>query len=266
MTSHLQQPIEIPLPEAAHRWAQMFASKQLDVPSGKQVYYNTLSVFAVDEYLQQLGIATDLQGSDSWYPGLTSRPDAADLKLPNIGKIECRPIFAEDVRLQLPESIPSSNIGYIAVQLNDALDTAVLVGYSPILKDDLERSIDFDELKPMADLANYLGKIRDGYSVFDTQADSEIITTLLSQIDTYLLSSFIAKSVSIHENKSISSIGKRIQIQTLLNSTSLAGSQRTTGHHLSDEIVNQENHIRSLSTAWLEILNGVWEQGTPDVS
>jgi Protein of unknown function (DUF1822) len=256
MTSNSQQPILIPLPEAAHRWARIFASKQLDVPSGRKVYLNTLSVFIVDDYLQELGISTDLEGSDSWYPGLTTRTDAADLELIDIGKIECRPLFAEDTKLQLPESIPSNVIGYIAIQLNDALDTASLIGYSPILSDINNKSIDLKDLQPIADLPNYLGKIRDGYSILDSETDNPVITELLAEIESSLLSSFVAQCRRIYEDGNITPRGKKLQIQTLLDPSLLAGSQKSKAERETD--YNKQEKIRNLAASWLEILDRIW--------
>ena len=262
MTSNPQQPIAIPLPEAAHRWAQIFASKQLDVPSGKQVYFNILSVFAVDDYLQELGISTDLQSSDSWYPGLTTRTDAADLELIDIGKIECRALFGEDTSIQLPESLPSNAIGYIAVRLNDALDTATLVGYSPILSDIEARSIEIQDLQPIADLPNYLGKIRDGYNALDPDTDSPVIIALLAQIESSLLSSaeFVAQCTRIYNNNDLTPRLKKIEIQALLNPSLVAGNQKGHSRGQSDSDPTKKDEIRNLAAGWLEILDRIWAE------
>jgi hypothetical protein len=260
MTSNPQQPIAIPLPEAAHRWAQIFASKQLDVSSGKQVYFNTLSVFAVDDYLQELGISTDLQGSDSWYPGLTTRPDAADLELIDIGKIECRALFGEDISIQLPESLPNDAIGYIAVRLNDDLNTATLIGYSPILTDIEARSIDIQDLQPIADLPNYLGKIRDGYNALDPDTDSPVIIALLAQIESSSLSAFVAQCKQIYDNSELTPKFKKIEIQALLSPSLVAGNRKSCNREQPDSDPNKKDEIRNLAAGWLEILDRIWAE------
>ncbi len=258
MTSHPQQPIAIPLPEAAHYWAQIFASKQLDVPSGKQVYFNTLSVFAVDDYLQELGISTDLQGSDSWYPGLTTRPDAADLELIDIGKIECRALFGADTSIQLPESLPSNEIGYIAVRLNDDLNTATLIGYSPILNDIKARSIDIQDLQSIADLPNYLGKIRDGYHALNPDTNSPVIIALLAQIESSSLSAFVAQCKRIYDNSELTPRSKKSEIQALLNPLLVAGNHKGHNREQPDSDLSKKAEIRNLAAGWLEILDRIW--------
>jgi Protein of unknown function (DUF1822) len=154
---NLQQSIPIELPEAAHAWARLFSSKQADVPRGKQVYLNTLSVFAVDDYLQSFGIRTNLEGSNSWYPSVMTPENSADLELFGIGKVECRLVLPTQTELVLPNSARFDRIAYLAVRLDEFLESVSILGYLPHEPNrDFNCAIDLSALQPIDNLTNYL--------------------------------------------------------------------------------------------------------------
>lgn len=95
----------------------------------KQVYLNTLAVSAVNFYLQCLGIETDLESSDSWNPLMQHLLDVADLCIPPLGKLECRPILPTHRMLYVPPEVWSDRIGFIGVAFNESLTEATLVGF-----------------------------------------------------------------------------------------------------------------------------------------
>jgi hypothetical protein len=123
------QTITVLLDKHAHRYARQFAAEQASVEKGKQVYLNTLAVCAVQTYLKWLSIPTALDRSDCWHPGLRAIFDVADLVLPQIGKLECRPIIAGDRVLVLPPEAIDNRIGYLAVQFHEELDRVELLGF-----------------------------------------------------------------------------------------------------------------------------------------
>ena len=92
----------VPLGAEAHRLAQQFCRKQSDRTKAKQVYLNTLAVSAVNFYLQCIGIETNWKGSLSYSSVFQSLMDVADLEIPKLGKLECRPVLAETNILYLP--------------------------------------------------------------------------------------------------------------------------------------------------------------------
>jgi hypothetical protein len=55
----------------------------------------------------------------------------ADLVLPNIGKLECRPVLPGEIAFTLPPEVTTDRIGYVAVQFNRQLDSVQLVGFAP---------------------------------------------------------------------------------------------------------------------------------------
>lgn len=130
MNSQENQFLEVPLGIEAHYRASEFASEQVNVEKSKQVYLNTLAVYAVHRYLKWLGVKTDLTQSDSWHPILRNRWNVADLVINIIGKLECRPVLPGETTVSLPPEIRDNRIGYLAVQFSENLDTVQLLGFT----------------------------------------------------------------------------------------------------------------------------------------
>jgi Protein of unknown function (DUF1822) len=247
---------EITLPPEAHRWAQLFASKQSDVPTGKQVYYNTLSVFAVDDYLHTLGIATNLEDSDSWYPGLTSPPDSAELKLVDLGAIECRPVLATATEVVLP--FPGNEIAYVIVQLSAALDSVTLCGYAQA---NTTGTIDLNNLRPIEDLPNYLGKLRDGFDrleIIDLERLDPLMSEFLAEVSAREMLSLLARSLPIYESDARER-SKKLEFQQLLGSNFATTSVKKSANIEEQQLeeLQQADKIRDLAAGWLEILNQI---------
>ncbi|MBW4665972.1 MAG: DUF1822 family protein [Cyanomargarita calcarea GSE-NOS-MK-12-04C] len=130
MNSTQPQRLSVPISKNAHRWAEEFAGEQ-DTPSkGKQVYLNTLAVYAVHSYLKWLNIETALNQGDSWHRCLRAIFDVADLVLPGVGKLECRPVLPQELGIILPTEVMQDRIGYMAVQFNQQLDSVELLGFA----------------------------------------------------------------------------------------------------------------------------------------
>lgn len=119
----------VPLRHEAHRLAKQFATEQVTPQKGKQVYLNTLAVYAVHSWLKLLQIETDLGQGDSWHLGKRAFLDVADLVLPGIGRLECRPILPGETIFSLPLEVTDDRIGYVAVRISESLDEARLLGF-----------------------------------------------------------------------------------------------------------------------------------------
>ena len=123
--------LQIPLGKDAHQKAEEFAAEQDNLDKGKQVYLNTLAVYAVNNYLKWLSIETALHQSDSWNWSTRTFFDIADLMLPNVGRIECRPVLPGEEVVVLPQEVTQERIGYIAVRFNKQLDFVEILGFVP---------------------------------------------------------------------------------------------------------------------------------------
>lgn len=129
MKTSLPDSIPVALDQQAHRYAAQFAAQQTNVLKGKQVYLNTLAVCAVQSYLQWLSIYTRLDLGDCWNSGLRAMFNVADLVLPNIGKLECRPILPGQEQITVPLETLSDRLGYVAVHFDEQLKQVGLKGF-----------------------------------------------------------------------------------------------------------------------------------------
>ena len=125
------EPICISLTSEAYAAAEVAYEKQ--VPSRRQqTYLNVLAIHAVQQYLQWLAIPTDWGECDSNDPTLRRFLDVADLEVKGCGRLECRPVLPGVETLNIPSEVQSDRIGYIAVQFDEALETATLLGFTKI--------------------------------------------------------------------------------------------------------------------------------------
>jgi hypothetical protein len=174
--------IPIKLNNQAYSDAKKFAGEQATVEKGKQVYLNTLAVYAVDSYLKWMDFETDITQGDCWNPIIRSIFDVADLVLPGIGKLECRPVLPGETTINLPPEVMSDRIGYIVVQFEEKLDKVNLLGFCPL--DDSENTredIEISQLKSLEEMTEYLGDLEDISLSSDNFSNFSRLSVNLSQ-------------------------------------------------------------------------------------
>lgn len=120
----------ISLALTAHRQAERFRQHHGQAHKAKQVYLNTLAVYAVKEYLDYMGIETDLEASSSWSPIQQALMDTATLQVVGCGSLECRPILPNTTHLEWPPETSNESFGIVAVQLDPSLRSATLLGFA----------------------------------------------------------------------------------------------------------------------------------------
>ena len=147
----------VPLSSSAHHLAEQFCRKHCNQKKAKQVYLNTLAVSAVNFYLRCMGIETNWEGSQSRNPVMLSILDVADIEILNLGKLECRPVLPQDQIIHIPSEVWSDRIGYVAVQLDQSLKQATLLGFSQTAGDG---ELPISELRSLEDLLEHLRQIR----------------------------------------------------------------------------------------------------------
>lgn len=153
MTTSLDSTLNVLIEPEAHRYAMMFAAEQASPAKGKQVYLNTLAVYAVRTYLNWLSVPADLSGSDCWHRGLRAMFDVADLVVPGVGKLECRPILPDDQEMLVLPRAEGKRLGYVAVRLSEDLQQAELLGFIPaksLDRRDIE-AIPLNQIQPLED-------------------------------------------------------------------------------------------------------------------
>lgn len=140
----------------SHRLAQQLAAQIGDRPKAKQVYLNTLAVYATKFYFSCLGVTTDWSNSHSWNRVWQNLMDVADLEIPNIGRLECRPVLPEVQVVCIPPEVWSERIGYVAVQLDSLLAEATLLGFVQTVATE---ELPLNQLKPLEQLPAHLRAI-----------------------------------------------------------------------------------------------------------
>jgi hypothetical protein len=152
-TIHHLSTFQVPLTKLAHQSAQHFYHQHSEPQKAKQVYLNTLAVYAVNYYLQCFGIETDLEASDSYNPILQTLANVGDLVVKNKGKIECRSVLPNSQTCWIPAEVRAERIGYIAVQFNATLTEANLLGFVPQVTNE---ELPLSQLQSLEDLLEHL--------------------------------------------------------------------------------------------------------------
>ncbi|NEQ51379.1 MAG: DUF1822 family protein [Leptolyngbya sp. SIO3F4] len=109
--------------------AQQFSRDHIHPAIAERVRRNTLAVWVIHEFLDALGIPTELSTSDSWNPVMQLTEDVADLVVSGVGRLECRPVFVDGDNCPVPSEVLTERIGYIAVALDEVVGEASILGF-----------------------------------------------------------------------------------------------------------------------------------------
>jgi hypothetical protein len=141
--------LSLPITQTAQRIAQQFAHEQPTPQKAEQVRLNTLAVYVVNDYLQMMGVPTNLEASDSWNPVLRLCADVADLEVTGVGRLECRPYHSSQSTCYVPPEVWSDRLGYVVVQIDEQAHEATVLGFTQqVARED----IPLKQLKPIDDL------------------------------------------------------------------------------------------------------------------
>jgi Protein of unknown function (DUF1822) len=151
----------VPLAFAAHAQAEKLRQQQSNPQTAKQVYLNTLAVYAVDFYLRCLGIETSLGQSDSQNPLCLKFMNVADLAVKSIGKLECLPVLPGAETLEIPAEVRADRVGYLAVQFDQSLKQAQILGFVTTAT----ATVPLNQLQSIDALPEYLQQLRLGSAI-----------------------------------------------------------------------------------------------------
>ena len=143
----------------AHSLAEQYRKQHTSPQTAKQVYLNTLAVYAVDYYCRCMGLETDWETSDSHNPLMQKLMNVADLKVKQLGTLECRPVLPDAEICEVPPEAWDDRIGYVAVQLDPSLKRAMLLGFVPTVAHE-QGIIRLSELRSLAQFPAYLAQCR----------------------------------------------------------------------------------------------------------
>lgn len=201
----------VPINAEAHRLAQQFYRQQSDRSKAKQVYLNTLAVSAVTFYLRCMGIETNWEASLSCHPIFQTFMDVADLEIPNLGKLECRPVLPEVNAVLIPPEAWSDRIGYVAVQLDSSLQEATLLGFTKTAPESGELPI--SQLYSLANFLEYLHQIRHSKStkmrINLSQWFKHLFETSWQSLDTLLATEHYNLALSLRSASPLGDAGVR---------------------------------------------------------
>ncbi len=161
MSNYTYQPddftLRLPISPSAHIIAQQFANQQPNSEKAEQVRLNTLAVWVVNDYLEMMDIPTDLQASDSWNPVMRLCGNVADLEVPSVGRLECRPVHLHQQICSIPPETWEERVGYLVVQFDESLQEARLLGFIPSVATE---TLPLEQLQPLEAFIDHLWQLR----------------------------------------------------------------------------------------------------------
>ena len=266
--------LEIPLEQTARNLALQFASEQANPQKGKRVYFNTLAVWAVNYFLEWMELETDLDGGDSWHPGMRAILDVADLVLPGIGKIECCPVMLGETAISLPE-VRENRIAYLAVGFAEPFDKVKLLGFIPAVETMEEtEEISLTNLKPIEELLDYLDRIELAIPLLqgeieellsDLAADDPVQARVRENLQNKSISEIVAILNGVYRSSEKSDWGYE-------GGKALAGSGYSSGglgnretslsgYQSSDIDTKVEAKLNRIAKKWMKKLAEIWGDG-----
>lgn len=164
----------VPLSPKEHDLARKHSQLQSSIAQAKQTYLNTLAVCAVNFYLNCLSVETNLSDSDSFNPLMLRFMDVADVLLPKLGQLECRPVLPNAQSVEIPPDVLEDRLGYVAVRLTESLTEAVILGFTTTAS----ASIPLTELRSLEEFPAYLHQLQQDREQSQASSDSLSATQL----------------------------------------------------------------------------------------
>ncbi|MEH2297598.1 DUF1822 family protein [Nostoc sp.] len=149
--------LTLPISQSARITAQQFANQQPNPEKAEQVRLNTLAVWVVNDYLEMMDIPTDLQASDSWNCVMRLCGNIADLEVPSVGRLECRPVQEHQQICSIPPETWEERVGYLVVQFDESLQEARLLGFMPSVATE---TLPLEQLQPLEAFIDHLSQLR----------------------------------------------------------------------------------------------------------
>ncbi|MBW4504942.1 MAG: DUF1822 family protein [Scytonematopsis contorta HA4267-MV1] len=145
--------VVLPITEEARAVARRLAEGQPTPQKAEQVRLNTLAVSVVNNYLRMMDIPTDIAASYSRKPFMLLWNDIADLLVTGVGRLECRPVKAREQSCHVPVEVWDDRVGYIAVQMDEELSEAALLGFTQNVEGE---EISLNQFQPLQSLLGHL--------------------------------------------------------------------------------------------------------------
>lgn len=118
--------------ERTLEFAKKLADEQLSACRQRLVYLNTLAVTTVGYHISRLGFSVDYALSDSCGTDSYSRRlfNVADLLLPDLGTLECRPVLPDQNLAVLPPQEAFDRLAVVLVEIDEAEQQLRILGFA----------------------------------------------------------------------------------------------------------------------------------------
>jgi len=241
--------LTVPLELKAHEMARQLAAVQSTVQKGKRVYLNALAVYAVHSYLKWLQIETDLNFSDSFNPAKVALANIADLVIPGIGSLECRPVLPGETAIFLPEEVIENRIGYVGVQFSDRLDSVQLLGFVPSLdSSNPPQQIAVAELMPIDALIEQITRLEEAIAFLET--NDPVAIQVRSTIQTQSQSNIVAQLERIYRTCD--------EYEWRYAGGEMLAGSAAGGEFTRESVDSADTDLEDLAEALLEKLAEIW--------
>jgi Protein of unknown function (DUF1822) len=161
--------LSLPIANEYRDIAHSFASKQPFLNIAERVQRNTLAVLVMRDYLEMMGISTNLETSDSWNPVVQICANVADLDIEGLGKVECRSLQTEDTSCSVPPEVWGERIGYTFIQIDANLRAATILGFVPQVEIE---SVEIAILEPIENLCVAIANLQASTSQVSVNANA----------------------------------------------------------------------------------------------
>jgi len=258
----------VPLTSKALKLAKSFQEQYESPAKARQVYLNTLAVYAVDTYCQCLGIETDLEASDSLNPVMQTLMDVADIEITGIGKLECRPVLPTDENCYIPTDTWENRIGYVAVEIDESSREATLFGFYPTINPlEMMEQVSCESFQPLEALIDHLDRIES--ALFFFQSDEPVVVKVRERLTDEPLAEIITQLERIYRtyNKYERRYAGGEFLASYLPTTkgvAFRGSTPVTDREEFDD--SQQTELQDLAEELLEKLDEIWGDENSDES
>ncbi|NJM96077.1 MAG: DUF1822 family protein [Phormidesmis sp. RL_2_1] len=227
MATQQSQHLGITLPITMEFWqiAQHFAQQCPLQGKAEQIRHNTLAVCAVNSYLQLMSVPTDLAASDSWNPMMQMMANVADLNVPNLGVLACRPLLPDSDTCYIPAEAWHDRAGYVAVIIDEAANEATLVGFTPEVG--ARSHVALENFMAIETLLDQAHSVQATFSCSSASASDHAMATY-TQLKDWVTSSIDAAAAQANmARQNIARAGGWQAVEALLNPADMSFAFRT---------------------------------------
>lgn len=259
--------LTMPLSRENHETARKFSVQQDQVEKGEQVYLNTLAILGVRSFLNWLGIETDLNAGDSWHSVVRCFQNVADLVIPHLGKLECRPVLPGQTVISLPSEVTEDRIAYIGVQFQEQLNEVQLLGFYPTIDPQAPlEEIEITSLQPIETLIDYIDRLESAHFFLPNE---EVAIKVRDRLAIQSISEIITQLERIYRtyNKYERRYAGGEFLASYLPTTkgvSFRGSTPVANREEFDD--SQQTELQDLAEELLDKLDEIWGEDNSDES